>query len=442
MRGAICCLALLVLASERDAGPMPVSAGRIAGRVRNTDGKGIPGATIWLLRPENRDGHTEYRVERTTVADQEGDYKFEGLTGTYVVRAAGFGSLKESVRDEAPEPQSHETFAPLYIGGATLPEKALLIAADMFPRRQADFLVQLRQGHAIRGKIANSVRYQQKSAQLFREGWDAQENRVSIGLANGRFEIDDVLDGKYRLLVTQKDDHGRKAYAETQVEVADHDVDGIALTVTPGQKVRVAPRFDVSRAGQDAPVWTRVRLCLPEKFPRSSMPRCYGATYTAANGEQELWDVPAGRYRVSIDSGPFYVKSATAGGVDLIRNPETLVDEHTPPIQVVLGADGGNVFGTVPPSVLGRSEVTILLAPESDSGLPRITEPYTHNDGRFHFQGVAPGVYRLHLLKKAPEVDYAAPEILRILQRTGRRVEVKPNGEVKIEIDQWTEAPR
>jgi len=421
---------------------MPVNLGRIAGRVHNTDGKGIPGATVWLLHPEARDGHTEYRVERTTVTDQDGDYKFEGLTGKYVVRAAGFGSLKESVRDEAPEPQSHETFAPLYSGGAILPERAALIAADMFPRKQADFAVQLRQGHAIRGRIANSVRYQQKSAQLFREGWEAQENRVSIGLANGRFEIDDVLDGKYRLLVTQTDDHGRKAYAETQVEVAGHDVDGIALTVTPGQKVRVAPRFDVSRADSDASVSTHVRLCLPEKFPRSSMPRCYGATYTAANGEQELWDVPVGRYRVSIDGRPFYVKSATAGGVDLIQNPETPVDEHTPPIEVVLGTDGGIVFGTVPPNVLGIIEVTILLAPESDRGLPRITHPYDHNDGRFSFQGVAPGVYRVHALQRAPQVDFAAPEILRILQRTGRRVEVKPNGEVTVEIDQWMEAPR
>ncbi len=86
--------------------------------------------------------------------------------------------------------------------------------------------------------------------------------------------------------------------------------------------------------------------------------------------------------------------------------------------------------------------MTILLAPESDSGLPRITHPYDHNDGRFNFQGVAPGVYRVHALQTAPQVEFAAPEILRILQRTGRRVEVKPNGEVEIEIDQWTEALR
>ena len=435
MRGTFCCLALFVLVRGQTAGE-PVNLQGIVGRVLDTRGEPISGAAVWLLRPVARDGHTEYLVESTVVTDRSGDYRFDRVSGNYLVRAAGVERLREYVGEDPPEPDSHATFAPVYFGGASLPEKATLLVAS-FPSTRADFRLELRHGHTIQGVIANSTRWQQKSAQLFREGEGAQANRVSIGLATGRFRIDDVLDGRYGLLVTQTDDHGRKAYAESQVEVAGNDVGGIALTVTPGHSVQFALRFDLGRAEDDAWVWTKVRLCPPERFPRICVPRCYAGQYTAANGEHELHDVPEGRYRVSVDVSPFYLKSALAGGVDLIQNPEILVDGNTPPMELVLGTDGGIAAGTFPSSVFEKTEV--LLVSESGSGLPRMAEPYDHNDPKFDFQGVPAGVYRLHLLKKAPEIDYATPEILRFLKRTGERVEVKPKASVQVELRHLSE---
>jgi hypothetical protein len=143
-----------------------------------------------------------------------------------------------------------------------------------------------------------------------------------------------------------------------------------------------------------------------------------------------------GKYRVGFDvPDPLYVSSARSGDTDLLATPELVVGAGFPPeIEVVLRSDGGSIEGAIAPETMRDDAVCILLVPESLNGP---TAGTCAGDGRFEFDAVAPGSYRLHAWKGSAEVEsieYNDPQVRRTLAASGTRVEVRPAAKTQVQL--------
>jgi hypothetical protein len=139
--------------------------------------------------------------------NDRGEYRITRLpAGRYPVKASGQFSRSSYYGDHAPPPTAQESFAPVYLGGSREVAGATTVALPAGAEARADFSVTLRPGHRIRGRIINLKPHNNADLQLSSGDEDLGINSSSLELATGRFEIQGVLDGAYRLRVYQRSD--------------------------------------------------------------------------------------------------------------------------------------------------------------------------------------------------------------------------------------------
>lgn len=419
--------------------PKPVT--EIRGRVVDTEGEPVSGVTIMVLRSTVTQGRRESVISKMATTNDKGEYRVAQLpSGRYLVKAAGFHGTSIYLGDDPPMPNTHETFEPVYFPRARTEDAAAAIALDAGAEAYADFSLELKPGHRLRGRITNLVPYQPVAVQLLVGREDVALTRSSINQENGRFEISGVLDGAYRLRAVQFHPKEEMSFAERSVEVAGKDLDGLELTLSPGQVIKGTVRLDSAEQEKlEDYGGAEVTLVLVDGLKFESGPACVLRSRETGPGAFEVRSLIPGTYRVMLQPyGPVYLKSAKAGDADLLANNELAVGTDAPPqIEVVLAVDGGIVSGTI---AAESAETFVLLVPES---LARPPLAETADDGgSFSFHDVPPGAYRLHAWRESAEVEYVAPRILRLLVRTGVRVEVKSGSEVTVQLPALSEAPR
>jgi hypothetical protein len=449
MRGTIAILALALAASigtgrsPDDGAQKRETPAQILGRVLDSEGEPLSGVTVIALRSRVRDGVRENLISKTATTNDRGEYRIARLPpDDYLVQAAGFSGAEMYLGDDAPAPNTHETFEPTYFGGTHAADTAARIALEPGSEARADFLLELKPGRLIRGRITNLVPYHPAVLQLLRGGEDAAVSRSSINTEDGRFQIHGVLDGTYRLRAVQFDPSEEMAFADQRVEIRGKDLDGLEIRLSPGLVMKGTVRLDPPAEDGEEYGGVELRLDLLDTFRREAPGALVFRSHEIDNGEFEIRSLIPGRYRPRFEPyGALYVKSAKAGATDLLATPElALGPDPPPPVEIVLSMDGGTVGGTVAAQSRGAGHPLLLLAAETMARPPLIET--ADDDDNFSFDGVAPGVYRLHAWSESAQVEYGAPRVLRMLAATGERVEVKPGREVTVRLQGLSEAPR
>jgi protocatechuate 3,4-dioxygenase beta subunit len=151
-------------------------------------------------------------------------------------------------------------------------------------------------------------------------------------------------------------------------------------------------------------------------------------------------NVAPGRYMLqAIPQSPWYVASASCGGVDLTRDELAISGGAAGcSIRVVLRNDSGSVHATLrdPDADSGQPanarQAFVYALPIGDLVRPAVT--LARNGTGYSADSVAPGRYLVVALDHQQELAYRDPEALRRYASIGQEIAIAPNGTADAEV--------
>jgi hypothetical protein len=412
----------------------------IRGTVVDSRGELLANVRVEALRSQVKEGQRTIAVAGSGTTDDRGQYLIANLEhGLYFVRAAGRQRVSIHLSDRPPAFTVWEAFVPTYFGGSHTSATAMLAPLEAGGELRADFALTLEPAHAIRGAIKNFR--PPARLQAFREGEDVAANQISLGYGAGRFDIHDVTDGSYRVRVTIETPGEAPRRAEQAVRVAGGDVTGVTLVPTSGVVVKGTVRREGEFQRPEVPTPVSVRLVPLDEPSRQGLPREY--TAIAKGDAFQIPEVLQGRYRIEFQVlGLGYVSAATLGDADLLARPELQIDVEPPPaLELVVRGDVGSLQVVMNTDKLQCGRVLALLVPER-SARTHDVRAQVLTQHQVGFGRLPPGNYRVHAFPADAEIEYANPEVLRILSGQGEPVSIEPNAVARVEVQRLSEAPK
>ncbi len=137
-----------------------------------------------------------------------------------------------------------------------------------------------------------------------------------------------------------------------------------------------------------------------------------------------------GAYRFDVfPPSPFYVKSATLAGQDIL-NSEFSVAQAAGPIDIVLSDDGGSIEGDI---------VDADGQPTVGGGIIALRNgraTVIQGVGHFKLPNLAPGDYTVYAWDEANQVEYADQDWMRRYGGSGTAVTVSAGQNVQVKLTQ------
>jgi hypothetical protein len=229
------------------------------------------------------------------------------------------------------------------------------------------------------------------------------------------------------------------------IEVRDADIDGV--------RIIAMPQFDIAgRIVSDGPLDTtalaNARISLRRELPVSmtstsySVPRADGTFVVSATpGDYRVNFAPL--LNLVLLPGPFltvppglanaYVKSITLGDIDVLTYGVHFDRPPASPLEIVIGTSPGVVDGTVAnDSQAAPAGTTVVLIPNARNRFDLLKTAPTDPSGRFHFDRVPPGEYKLFAWDDAADGAWQDPDFMRTYEDRGTPVRVREGGKESI----------
>ena len=146
-------------------------------------------------------------------------------------------------------------------------------------------------------------------------------------------------------------------------------------------------------------------------------------------------------YQLRYDSPPgFYLKRIKLGEREVSDSTLDFSDGPAP-LLLVLATDGGRVEGSVGNVAAGEAaQLQIVLVP--DGAQRNLKDAVADETGRYRFEDVAPGAYRLYAFTGAENGAPLDPEYRKTFQQKSVAVKVEPGGVVTVALQPIRASPR
>ena len=442
------------------------TTGAIHGRVYDTEGRPLANAAVQALKTSYQAGRRVLTLVQSALTNDLGEYRLFWLApGSYYITAApeGWERLSGIARpvidpegtddpgaggmvDEGPlnpglrgslldRTAQAETFLPVYFPGAT--EERLATAIDL--RAGANIggidvsLIPARP-RRVRGVVVNGLSgAPAQGVELMRVTNPNPSNRRSyeiVDFEKGTFDIRQVIPGSYFLIAASGNLRGRAL-----IEVGDKDLENVTIAVAPG--FIVSGRVLIEDGPRNVSI-SNVQISL------SADPPITGAAelkaQTSADGSFTFQNVAAGNYRMNVAAPPAfgnsYVKSIRLGEIDVLNSGLSVSSRPESRIEIVLGSNAGALEGRA----LSREQqpavnVTVVLVP--DSGRRQRAELYksaqTDTFGKFRFERIPPGDYRVFAWEDVVSGAWQNPEFLRVYEDRGKPIQITEGGKQSVD---------
>jgi hypothetical protein len=442
----------------------------ISGRVLDADGDPAVFASILAFRISYREGgERKVEIVQSVLTDDHGDFRIFWLTpGKYYLSAmpieprryglplsysSRFGGAQYlaspmlGYRTLESGEIVEETWVPIYYPGTTdirAARQITLEAGQNFnvglstaesPRRtlQVSGVVLDQNGQPLPGAVVDLT--PRKS-----DGHSVVLPRAQTG-DDGRFTIHGVLPGSYLMYVSGDGTRGPvpgtrvltgNAGPGPNLLTAALSVE-VSATGVPELKIQTVPALAIPWQATIEGSATNSALNLRVSVTRD--PNVAGAQNSATPVNQPggniLRNVGFGDYRVNIAQLPqnAFVRSIRLGSQDVLKDGLHVSAEARDPLEIVLGAKGAVVDGVVVSGVDRRvSSATVVLLPElsqRETRLDLFKTATSSVDGKFHFEGIAPGTYRIFAWEDIRPGDWYDAELMKTYEFNG--VEVRLN---------------
>jgi hypothetical protein len=264
-------------------------------------------------------------------------------------------------------------------------------------------------------------------------------DRVAVNFndASKTFAAQNVLPGRYRIVVTLRIPNRFNLSGETVVNVGEEPVENVVVSVAPSQ--RISGSFQVQDSSPEVRQAIEAKQVHVNLRPDPSLAFLSGSGEVGKDGSFVLNDVGVVRYRVEVFGLPpdAYVASERLGGADILENGFTLRGDPPGPMEIAVSGLGGRIAGVVrDPQNQIVSSGRVVLVPES--GLRNRKDLFKvatlDQYGRFNMQGITPGRYKLFAFEDVPLGAYFDSEFLRPYEDQAKPVTVDKNDYIQAEV--------
>lgn len=388
------------------------------GKVVDDQGDPIMNAQVTAMSEHVFDGRPRFQQGGIGMTNDLGEYRIAGLPrGKYIF----------CVHENAP-------VGPILQGTQTIPadscypgpiEGGAASAMDVPAGREAkvDFTVSEVPAVHVSGTITGLP--EGRGAGLRIERRDSPIGNSPPGIVRGgKFDFR-VPPGAYTLAADYFE-NGARLTARVPVDVGTSDVDGIVVHVDNGFTVTGVVRV-ASESGRALRTQFGINL-------RSAEPTAGGGQlkWDPDHTSFSINDLTPGTYRLdAFPPAPFYVKSATLAGQDILNN-DVPIAQTAGPIEISLRDDGGTIEGDVTDASGQPVTAGVMLL----RGTIRVATVVT--SGQFKLQNIAPGDYMIYAWDDPNEVQYADPDWMRKNGGGGMAVTVTAGQSQQIKLVEQT----
>jgi 5-hydroxyisourate hydrolase-like protein (transthyretin family) len=466
--------AILSIAADRRLPELRVSmfpTAAIAGRVSGRDGEPVVHANVQAMTYVYQEGRRSLVPVQTTTTDDRGEFRLFWLPGgKYVVAAVprhtptGTGTNRpvrpgelNRLPDEAQVMRDYFMLSPLLIAsladstivkrilddGTVQDESWMPVYYPATTDRAQASLVEVAPGAAlsginitlgpspvqkVRGRVVGFPRGGQASVAMTAADPGANGRLVSKGAStiDGSFEFTGVLPGTYYLVAQER---SGLVSAPISVQVGDRDIDNLSIGIAPG--INLTGRLIVEGVTQD----------LPNSFGILPRPEIDGMTVGSLGSPSRLgaalsWtNLPPGDYQFHISQGalqpnqkPLHIKSMRLGQMDAMGTVR-ISSSTTDVLEVVLTTETGSVEGTA------AANATVVLVPAARKRMALYKTVVTGADGRFAFQDVPPGDYKLFAWDDVETGAWQNAEFIREHESKGRAVRISEKSKEDVQLN-------
>lgn len=397
----------------------------VTGRVLADDGRGLAGLDVELIRrvPFLRDGGS-LLATASVKTENEGFFRVENVApGEYYVRAYPNQSAVPTKLDGATS-----YVASFYPGVFHMLEASLVIVAAGQDIRGIDVALTTGTRSVVRGRVVNAAEVALEGGHVtlmplsgLESSGDLQTvSRLNANLKDGRFELNNVLAGRYVLLLNGKfESDSWMGNIASQVLTVDEQPTDVALFAE--RPAHLEGRISLAN-GKPVPFKVEgVRVTTQKLQPNGFVSPSDMGPGTRPDGTFSVVS-PAGDVRLSIRNIPagWIIQSVQLNGAAVTDEPLRLTPGSTSEIGIVVTNRTAALSGVVTDR-RGRAiaRALVMLFPDERSKWNSerwVHTAYARSDGSYALEHVPPGDYRVVAVDSLPPEIWRSTEALELLR--------------------------
>ncbi len=412
----------------------------IAGRVADEDGDPWTHASVGVYRSEVGTRQADiwrWSTQPTSTSERELVPGRASSPGRYYLSADPDANWERQNRAGS-APHLQPTWYPSSMDSVSAIPVTLLAGQEI---TGLEIRLRRRDVHRIRGKVSGL----QTIPVL--QGWSPfTKPRLSVSPAgaggvnrgtgagmkeDGSFEVEGIAPGNYEIHVSEGFPQ-QITLGSTAVQIDDHDVEGVSLTVHAPQSLKGVIRTDAD--DKVVPSGISVWLDFMEGAGEEM-------AMVGKDGAFTFENVPSGRYRVEARSrttSPYYVKHLRYGATESDAAAFTFAGSDDS-LELILSARAPRVSGLVKRNGADESATpqVVLLPDTSDPELQRYGTQtgVLDQSGAFTFRdAVRPGDYTLYAFGGVPDGVWTDTEFIKAIEGKGVRIKVEEGDAKTVEV--------
>jgi hypothetical protein len=417
----------------RDVALKLVPLATVSGHVLDEDGEPLPQVQVVVLRYFYGSGRK--RLSPAALAHSNDLGEFEALNvppGRYYFRAkaAPLRNIPPRTRWSRPEEAYPVTFYP---NGREAGQATAVDVAAGAHVNSIDFRLRKMAAYHIRGTVRDESARPGAEGTVQAETSDLifPENIAGAQLqSDGSFDVRGLVNGSYTVSYFRF--ASEKGFSTGQaVRVSDANVNGVGLA----QK----PSIDVSgTVTVEGPQPDKLGMQITLLSSQGWDLRRNGAA--GADGSLVIKAVPPQMYQFEISNVPAgkYVKSIRLRDQENNSGEIDLTEHTSATVNIVLGADGGEVDGIVQNASgqpAGGTQVTLAPAEEYDARTDLLKRVVADASGNFQIKDVAPGDYKVFAWESDPEGSTQSAEFRKPFESRSAAVTVGPKDKASVQLN-------
>jgi len=407
----------------------------IYGRITDTSGQPIEHVPVRLTERTVRDGRRRWEGRNFAHSDEDGKFRFANLLpGTYYFEA---GPARDQSRSPVHDDKPKTGYPSLYYPAAPDLSSASPIQLSPGQQVEADLSLPTVPVYHISGTVSGYPTEQGIGLQILDDAGQSLSLPVRFAMDTGTFNAESIPAGSYVLRATAQAGN-QPLRAEIRLNVATN-LDNIHLIVGPVLTIPIRVRMEAQNESHLSPAWNQQRPPVSVRLiPTEALALEHSSTFVQQSPGHEtmaLQDVDPGRYVAEVTAwGPWYVRSAQYGPVNLLTDDLTITPGQAYPLDIVLRDDGATLTGNFKASEQVGLSATLLVVPPPSSNRGIKAVPFSAQNG-VTMTGLAPGDYLVYAFDHADSLEYASPDALQPYSSQATHVTLSPGQETRIELN-------
>lgn len=384
------------------------------GKVIDDQGDPVLGAEIAVFVARIAEGRVSFQRTYGGNTNDLGEYRIPNVTrGKYIVCSSARNALQgENI-------VGVQTCYPGPVEGGTASAMEVPAGREV----KVDFTLREATAVHVRGTITGLPEGRNIGINLVPRGpATSPVNGAGRNGPDGKFDYR-VPAGSY-MISADYFEAGKHLLARVPIEVGATDIDNVTVALDSGFNITGRVRIDPQ--SRQTTFRSQFGINLRPVEPTTGAGQLkWDADHTSFSFN----DMSPGAYRLDVfPPGPFYLKSATLAGQDILNN-EFSVAQAAGPIEIVLSDDGGSIEGDVVNDD-GQPAMGGIIA------LRNGRATVVPSSGHFKFQNLAPGDYAVYAWDDINQVEYADQDWMRRYGGSGTAVTVSAGQNTQVKLTQ------